>query len=965
MTECSLPCANPAADHPWLSCSLHATTLKMETIMSSDNTLYLIDGSSYIYRAYFAIRHLSSPEGYPTNAIYGFVQMLLKLLKDHDPKHVAMVFDAGRVTFRTELYPEYKANRVSMPEDLRMQVGPIREVVRAFSIPVLELEGFEADDIIGALACRFANSGGKVVVVTGDKDLMQIVTDRVTLLDTMKSTTSGIPEVIERFGVPPELVVDILGLAGDSSDNIPGVPGIGEKTAIKLIKEYGSLDQLLERSAEVKGKIGEKLREYREQALLSRKLATIDCKMAVDIELEGLVAREPDQETLNAFFRKYGFNSLIKELTARSTLSSQNYFTVTTSQELETLASALEQSGEFAFDLQTSTPDPRNAEITGLSFSLHDHEAFYIPLGHTTDISHHRTLPSLGTETETEEMTLFSSVHFENSTAEEVRGKEKFSLTSAQLPRSTVLDRMRPLLENSAIGKVGHNLKLAIQVLTANGIKLEGIRFDTMLASYVLNPTRQVHTLEALSLEHLGHKMISHADINCNGKDQKKFSQIDIKSACPYACQISDVIRLLKRKLEPLLTDQDLDKLFYSVEMPLVAVLADMEWHGVLLDTRFMCDLSKEFATRLASLEERIFELAGISFNLNSPKQMGEVLFERMGLQAGKKNKGKTGWSTDNEVLTALSEEHEVARLILEYRGISKLKSTYSDALPRLVDPVTGRLHTSYNQSVTNTGRLSSSDPNLQNIPIRSEEGRKIRHAFIAPTDHYILSADYSQIELRVLAHLSRDQVFLKAFAEDEDIHTRTAAEVFGLFPEMVTQEMRRQAKTINFGIIYGQGAFSLAKQLGTSRRTAEEFIAAYKERHKGAIAFLDASIRQAEENGTVTTLMGRRIPIPDINSSNGNVRAFAQRNAINYPIQGSAADIIKSAMLRISGRIREKGLQSRLIMQVHDELVFEVPQHELTTMEILVRDEMAKAADLAVPLKVDISHGANWSEAH
>ena len=932
--------------------------------MSNDNTLYLIDGSSYIYRAYFAIRHLSSPEGYPTNAIYGFVQMLLKLLKDYDPKHVAMVFDAGRVTFRTEMYPEYKANRVSMPDDLRMQIGPIREVVRAFSIPVLELEGFEADDIIGALACRFANSGGKVVVVTGDKDLMQIVTDRVTLLDTMKGTTSGIPEVIERFRVPPELVVDILGLAGDSSDNIPGVPGIGEKTAIKLIKEYGSLDQLLERAVEVKGKIGEKLREFREQALLSRKLATIDCNMAVDIELEGLVAREPDQETLNSFFKKYGFNSLIKELTARSTLSSENYFTVTTAEALETLVASLEQAGEFALNLEITTPDPHNAEITGLSFSFLDHEAFYIPLGYVTDL----TLPdSPGSKTEStkEDMTLFSSLYSETAPAGGGREEGEALLASGQLPRATVLERLRPLLENPNIRKVGHNLKFAIQVLAGNGINLDGIWFDTMLASYVLNPTRQGHSLEALSLEHLGHKIISYIEISCNGKDKKLFPQIDIETASPYACQVSDVIWLLRRKFEPLLTDNRLDRLFHSIEMPLVSVLAEMEWHGVLLDTQFMTDLSTEFAARLAKLEERIFELAGGTFNLNSPKQMGEVLFERMGLQTGKKNKGKTGWSTDNEVLTALAEEHEVARLILDYRGVAKLKSTYSDALPRLVDPVTGRLHTSYNQSVTNTGRLSSSDPNLQNIPIRSEEGRKIRHAFIAPPDHLILSADYSQIELRVLAHLSGDQVFLRAFAEDEDIHTRTAAEVFGLIPEMVTQEMRRQAKTINFGIIYGQGAFSLAKQLGISRKTAEEFISAYKERHKGAVAFLDASIRQAEQDGAVTTLMGRRIPIPDINSSNGNVRAFAQRNAINYPIQGSAADIIKSAMLRVSCRIKEKGLNSRLIMQVHDELVFEVPQEELTRMEILVRDEMAKAADLAVPLKVDISHGANWSEAH
>ena len=919
--------------------------------MNPKEILYLIDGSSYIYRAYFAIRHLTSPTGHPTNAIYGFIQMLLKLLKDYNPQHVAVVFDAGRTTFRTEMYPEYKANRAAMPDDLRVQMEPIREVVRAFNIPTLELQGYEADDIIGALAGRFAVHGGKVVVVTGDKDLMQIVTDHVTLLDTMKGKESGIADVVERFGVPPELVIDILGLAGDSSDNIPGVPGIGEKTATKLILEFGSLDNLLARADEVKGKVGEKLREFREQALLSRRLATIELNVPLEVDLETLTAREPDQQTLNAFFKKYGFTSLIKELTGSATLSTDNYHTVTSPAALEALITGLEQAGEFAFDIETTSLDPRQAKIVGLSFSYREHEAFYVPIGHI--LSSHSDPPPR------DEGSLFSI-----SQSVEIGSGE--ALAPGQLLCDTVLNRLRPLLENPAMRKVGQNIKFDMQVLANNGINLAGVWFDTMLASYLLNPSRHGHGLDALAQEHLNHRMISYQEVTGSGKDQKNFAEVELATAARYATEDADATWLLRQKFEPLLVAGKDDVLFHTVDIPLVSILADMENHGVLLDCPLLAGLSKDFAGRMGVLEELIFSLAGERFNLNSPKQLGEVLFDRLGLKSGKKNKGKTGWSTDNEVLTALAEEEEeIARLILDYRSVAKLKSTYTDALPRLVNPRTGRVYTSYNQTVTNTGRLSSSDPNLQNIPIRSEEGRRIRHAFIAPPGHVILSADYSQVELRVLAHLSGDKVFCHAFANDEDIHTRTAAEVFGLFPEMVTPEMRRQAKAINFGIIYGQGAFSLAKQLGIPRKTAEDFINAYKERHDGAIAFLDSCIREAEEHGCVRTILGRRLPIPDIRSSNGNVLAFARRNAINYPIQGSAADIIKCAMIRVDSRIRSEQLQSRMIMQVHDELVFEVPEVEALKMEQLVEEEMGRAVETRIPLKVDISHGANWSEAH
>ena len=893
--------------------------------MTNEDTLFLVDGSSYIYRAYYAIRNLSSPTGHPTNAIYGFTHMLLKLLRDYKPRYLAVVFDVGRTTFRTKLYPDYKANRAETPDDLKVQMAPIRDVTRAFNIPVLELAGFEADDIIGYLADHFSANGGKVMVVTGDKDLMQIVTDRVTLLDTMKDKVSGVTDVIERFGVQPEKVADILGLAGDTSDNIPGVPGIGEKTAIKLIAEFGSLDNLLERCGEVKGKNGEKLREFRDQALLSRHLATIERNVPLEIDINGLFIREPDREALSALFRLYGFTSLTKELTGRSTLPSSDYRTVTTPEELEELIRGLEQSKEFAIDLETTSLDPRDAAIVGLSFSHADHQASYVPVGHTRD----------------------------------------GELQAGQLSRDTVLERLRPLLENQTPGKVGQNIKFDLQVLDMNGIRMNGASFDTMLASYALNPSRQGHGLDALALEHLNHKMISYSEVTTDSKARKNFSEVDIETATRYSCEDADATWLLRGKFTPLLAQNGVEEIFRSIEMPLAPILGAMENHGVLLDTRLLSGLSDDFSSRMAALEKEIFSQADVSFNLNSPKQMGEVLFGKMGLKSGKKTKGKTAWSTDNEVLSNLAEKNEIARLILDYRGLSKLKSTYSDALPRLIHPRTGRVHTSYNQTVTSTGRLSSSNPNLQNIPIRTSEGRMIRRAFIAPEGYMILSADYSQIELRVLAHLSGDAVFISAFENEEDIHTRTAGEVFGLFPEMVTAEMRRQAKAINFGVIYGQGAFSLAKQLGVTHRIAEDFISAYKERHAGAIAFLDSCIRHAEKNGFVTTILGRKLPIPDITSPNANIRAFAHRNAINYPIQGSAADIIKSAMIRVYDRIHTEGLKSRLIMQVHDELVFEVHEDELPTMRLLVEEEMALAVELRIPLRVDINYGSNWSEAH
>jgi len=892
-------------------------------VTTERETLYLLDGSSYIYRAYFAIRHLSSPNGFPTNALYGFTQMLLKVMKDRAPAHVAVIFDAGKITFRNELFPAYKATRSAMPEDLALQIEPIKQMVRAFNIPALELPGFEADDIIGTIAKKCEEKGMACVVVTGDKDLMQIVSEHVTLLDTMKDKSFGVPEVREKFGVGPERVVDVLALWGDASDNIPGVPGIGEVTARKLLQEFGSLDELLARAGEVKGKTGERLVEFADQARLCRTLATIDCRVPIDYSIDDFAVTPPDNRRLSALFREYGFATLLKDLTSSPTLSCERYTLVLNEAELRDLIAMLEKAPAFAIDLETTSLNPMEARIVGFAVSCKPHEAWYIPVGH------------------------------------------RYLGAPEQLPEALVLELLSPLLTDPTRPKVGQNVKYDYQVLRLAGVKMEGIWCDTMLAAYLVNPARNSQGLDALALEYLDHRMISYAEVVGTGKCEQDFSEVDLDRAGPYSCEDADATFLLQEILLPKVREQGMERLYFDIEMPLLEILADMELCGVKLDLALMKELSAGFGRRLLELEALIHEQTGGPFNINSPKQLGEMLFERMGLAVGKKTKGKTGWSTNVEELERLAEDHLVAKLLLQYRTISKLKSTYTDALPKLVDTGTGRVHTSYNQAVTNTGRLSSSDPNLQNIPIRGEEGRGIRRAFIAEPGSLLLCADYSQIELRVLAHLSGDRVFCEAFAAGEDIHRRTASEVFGMFPELVTPEMRRQAKVINFGVIYGQGAFSLAKELGVAPKQAKAFIDNYFERHSGARSFLDGCIKEAEVCGFVTTILGRRLCIPEISSKNGNIRSFAQRNAINYPIQGSAADIIKAAMIKVSRRMRREGLASRLIMQVHDELVFEVPAGERDIMEELVRSEMEGALSLSVPLKVDLNFGLNWSEAH
>ncbi len=886
--------------------------------------VYLIDGSSYIYRAYYAIRHLSNSKGEATNAIYGFTNMLLTLLREEQPDRIAVIFDAKGPTFRKELYPEYKANRSAMPEDLVPQVPVIKDVVRAFKIPALELAGYEADDIIATLAKRYATQGLNVTVVTGDKDLMQIVGERVRLLDTMKGKISGRDEVIERFGVPPEQVLEILGLAGDSSDNIPGVPGIGEKTASSLIQEFGSIEKLLANIDQVKGKKRqENLREFADQARLSRTLADLIYDLEIDIALDELALVDPDRIALEVLFKQLEFPKLLKKITGQPPQNSKDgdYLVVLTEGELDSMVEQLKAAECFAIDTETTSLVAVQAELVGLSFAIKPDHGWYLPIGHSY----------LG--------------------------------VPQQLEQQLALGKLCPLLEDPFYRKIGQNIKYDALVLRNAGIELAGIDIDTMVLSYVTHPQSKSHGLDALAFEHLNHQTIPYSEMTGSGKKQICFSEVEVEKAVRYAAEDADVTWRLAEKLLSQLPAGKMEKLFREVEMPLVNVLTRMEWNGIRIDASFLGELSGQLGKKLETLEEEIHDLAGGAFNINSPKQLGEILFEKLGLPKGKKT--KTGWSTNVDVLTSLATEHGIAAKILDYRSVSKLKSTYTDALPKLINPATGRLHTSFNQAVTATGRLSSSDPNLQNIPIRTAEGRRIREAFIPEDGWVLLSADYSQVELRVMAYMADVPALKESFVAGEDIHKRTASEIFNVFPEMVTAEMRRQAKTINFGILYGMGAFSLAKDLGIGRAEAQQFIDHYFERYPAILKYLEEKKAEAHENQYVTTILGRHCAIPEITSKNGAVRSYAERNAINYPIQGSAADIIKVAMVNIDKRLGAEKFKSRMLLQVHDELVFEVPEEELEQVRELIKVEMETAVPLDLPLRVDIGIGKNWAEAH
>jgi len=884
--------------------------------------VFLIDGSSYIYRAFFAIGHLSNSKGFPTNAIYGFTNMLLKVLRDRGAEYAALAFDAPGPTFRHEVFGEYKANRPSMPEDLRIQIPFIKEIVSALRLPILEKEGYEADDLIATLARKLEREGTETVIVSGDKDLMQLISSHVTMYDPMKDKTFQVPEVRERFGVSPEKVVEVMGLMGDTSDNIPGVPGIGPKTAGQLIEEFGSIAELLKNIDKVKNaKVRASLDRYAEQARLSRELATLDSDAPLDWTLENLRRGEPDRKKLQEIFKEMEFSKLLKDFSLRPDHRDDDYRLISSRRELEALVRNLRKAGAFALDLESTSIEPMRAEIVGLSFSFQPHQAFYLPVGHT------------------------------------------YEGAPEQLSREEVLRILRPQLEDPGLKKYGQNIKYDCILLAKSGVRLKGIAGDNMIASYLLNPSKHRHSLEELSREYLDRQIITYEDVAGAGAKAIPFNQVEVEKACRYSCEDADLTLILASLLIPKIEADGFAELFGRVELPLIEVLAAMEMNGVKLDSPLLAVMSDEFEKQMEKISGEVYDLAGGEFNINSPQQLGKVLFEKLKLPGGRRT--KTGYSTDVDVLTELAKDFPLPAKVLEYRSLSKLKSTYVDALPQLVNPATGRVHTSFNQTVTATGRLSSSDPNLQNIPIRSPEGRRIREAFIPEAGSLILSADYSQIELRILAHLSCDTFLIETFQRGEDIHAATASEIFHVPPAQVTTEMRRLAKVINFGIIYGMSAFGLAKELGIPPSVAQAYIANYFQKYHEVRDYIDKSLEQARERGYVTTLMNRRRYLPDIQNSNRSIRQFAERIAINAPIQGTAADLIKVAMINIHRRFVEKESKTKLILQIHDELVFEVPEGEIEEIKALVREEMEGVVKLYIPLKVDIGVGKNWAEAH
>ncbi|MDO8445222.1 MAG: DNA polymerase I [Deltaproteobacteria bacterium] len=934
----------------------------------SRKKLYLIDGNSYIYRAYFAIPYLSNSKGLPTNAIYGFTNMLMKVIKEESPDYLAIAFDSKGPTRRHIEFEDYKAHRPAMPDPLSRQIPYIHRMVEAFNIPVLIMEGVEADDIIGTIARKAEKDGMEVIIITGDKDIFQIISPHIKIYDTLKNKYFGIDDVKERFGTDPERVVEVMGLMGDSSDNIPGVPGIGEKTAKALIEEYGTIENLLNNLEKIKKpKLKESLRENTELARLSRSLATIQTDIPIETEYKELSISKPDNEKLFPLLKELEFTAMLKM--AAPEVSVKEHLTL----EPDMAVEKLRGEGEIAMKLISDDPDPMKGKIDGIALAKKG-EAFYIPV---------------------------------------VSGQ--WSVVSQ-------------IFEGELI-KVGHDLKKEMILLKRAGIGLTAPLFDTMVASYLINPVRSEHTLEGIDLEFLGKNVME------QGADEK--SRID------SACHAAEAIFELREALSERLRDEGLEDLFYKVEMPLVRVLADIEMTGVKVNKEFLVEMSKEVDIDLQTIMGKIYSMAGQEFNINSPQQLSEILFDKLGLPVIKRTKSgdtankelqalvkeiyslagfkydvgvsnllskkglfeelrnhaieniktydlnddelrvkikkiddlfdkiiliakkaKAG-STDVEVLQQLSAVHELPAEILTYRTLTKLKSTYIDSLPSMINPDTGRVHTSLNQTVTATGRLSSSEPNLQNIPIRTELGKRIREAFIAEPGNLIISADYSQIELRVMAHMSEDPILIESFKRGEDIHSRTAAEVFGIMPGLVTAEMRRMAKVVNFGIIYGMSPFGLSKDLGISQRDAKRYIDAYFEHYKGVSAFIEKTLQEARGNGYVRTLLGRKRPMPELSSKEAAVRQFGERTAVNTPIQGTAADIIKLAMVNIFNRIRKENLKSLMTLQVHDELVFEVPENELEVMKQIVREEMEGVIELKVPLKVDIGVGKNWSEAH
>ncbi|WP_417765330.1 DNA polymerase I [Spongiibacter tropicus] len=909
--------------------------------MTAKTPLVLVDGSSYLYRAFHALPPLTNSKGQPTGAVKGVISMLRRLEKDYPDSPIAVIFDAKGKTFRDELFAEYKANRPPMPDDLRAQIQPIHDIVDAMGLPRLVIEGVEADDVIGTLAAQ-AEADRPVVVSTGDKDMAQLVNAHVTLVNTMTDTRMDEAGVEAKFGIPPSLIIDFLALMGDKIDNIPGVPGVGEKTALALLQALGGIRDIYARldevpTLEIRGakSLAKKLEDSRDAAELSYELATIKCDVALDVSIADLQHQPADNSRLLTLFRELEFKGWTDELlrdadasvddevsTAPAALE-KDYQVVTDAKQFEAWLDVLRKAALFAFDTETTSLNYMQARVVGVSFAVEAGTAAYVPFGHD------------------------------------------YIDAPEQLSEEQVLGALKPLLEDPDKAKLGQNLKYDANVLKNHGITLRGIAEDSMLESYVLDSTGSRHDMDSLALKYLGESTIHYEDIAGKGAKQLSFNQIALEQAGPYAAEDADITLRLHQALSPMLCgDEALERVYRDIELPLVPVLSRIERNGALISKAMLAQQSLEIADKLKVLEQQAFDIAGGEFNLSSPKQLGEILFERLNIPVIRKTP-KGAPSTAEEVLVELAHDYPLPQVILEYRGLAKLKSTYTDKLPQLIDENTGRVHTSYHQAVAATGRLSSSDPNLQNIPIRSAEGRRIRKAFIAPKGYKILAADYSQIELRIMAHLSGDEGLIRAFKNGEDIHRATAAEVFGVAPEAVSDEQRRNAKAINFGLIYGMSAFGLGRQLHIGRNEAQQYIDLYFERYPGVHRYMEDTRKLAAEKGYVETLFGRRLHLPEINARNGQRRQAAERTAINAPMQGTAADIIKRAMIAVDDYLLSEQPDARMIMQVHDELILEVAEAQLDAVRERVVALMSGAAELAIPLEVGVGVGDNWDEAH
>ncbi|MBS9877523.1 DNA polymerase I [Vibrio sp. 665] len=923
-----------------------------------ENPLILIDGSSYLYRAFHAYPGTMSNGEIPTNAVYGVVNMLRSMMRQFASERIAVVFDAKGKTFRDDMYAEYKANRPPMPDDLRCQIEPLHNVIRAMGLPLICVPGVEADDVIGTLAYQASQKGMPVLISTGDKDMAQLVDDNITLINTMTNVVMDREGVVEKFGIPPELIIDYLALMGDKVDNIPGVPGVGDKTATALLQGIGGLTKLYENLDDIAGlgfrgskTMAKKLIDNKENAMLSYELATIKLDVELEETPESLLKAEPNKDELVKLYGQLTFKSWLNELleggsgsveavelagssqasssqaemeTSAVTIDRSQYETILDKETFNAWLDKLQTAELFAFDTETDNLDYMLANLVGLSFAVDEGIAAYVPVAHD------------------------------------------YLDAPEQLDRDWVLEQLKPILEDAAKAKVGQNLKYDASVLARYDIELKGIKHDTMLESYIYNSVGGKHDMDSLALRFLQHSCISFEQIAGKGKNQLTFNQIELEQASPYAAEDADVtLRLHNRLFANIEQDESLKTVYEEIEMPLVPVLSHIERTGVFIDEMKLSAQSVEITARLDELEKKAYEIAEQEFNMNSPKQLQAILFEKMGLPVVKKTPSGTP-STNEEVLQELALDYPLPKLILEYRGLAKLKSTYTDKLPKMINPSTGRVHTSYHQAVTATGRLSSTDPNLQNIPIRNEAGRRIRQAFVAPSGHKILAVDYSQIELRIMAHLSGDQALLNAFRDGKDIHAATAAEIMGVSIEDVSSEQRRRAKAVNFGLIYGMSAFGLAKQLGIPRGEAQAYMDTYFERYPGVMQYMEDTRSTAADKGYVETIFGRRLHLPEIKSRNGMRRKAAERAAINAPMQGTAADIIKKAMLLVDQWIQEEGNgRVKLLMQVHDELVFEVEESSLSEIESKVQKLMESAAELKVPLVAEAGHGDNWDQAH